>query len=426
MRKQNFFSGQGATEYLVVFGVVLIISLVSVSLLGGVISNSSDTKETASNMYWQGQSKPFRIPEAALTNDSKLVFTMENSEADPITLTRITMGGAGTGLNVDGTNAAFGEGTSYANNSTVYFGAGEKKQIGIDFGAGNFNCREGQITKTNLVITYRTQNGIEKTEASSNGFSIRCNMNSGSYSATGGSGNCKNAGIICSSNSDCCSGNCTQISTNVPVCTGCYGEGTHGSPCCSGLVTSRNGCVLAQSNLISGQSCNANVECASGNCVQINSLHDFVCDCAALGAQCPNPSWGAQCCSGLACSNNTCTIEKAPGEICTSNSECASGNCLYTYTGQPMRCDCSPEGAGCTVAPCCSGLGLHCDLSMFCATCAAQSHGCSQNSDCCTGNCIMVYSGNSVCGCVESGAQCPNPSWGGQCCSGSCNGNTCN
>gem|GEM_PF-4368395 len=38
---------QGATEYLVIFGVVLVLSVVSVSLLGSTFDTTSENQETA-------------------------------------------------------------------------------------------------------------------------------------------------------------------------------------------------------------------------------------------------------------------------------------------------------------------------------------------------------------------------------------------
>jgi len=47
------FFGQGATEYLVLLAVVLIVALVSVALLGFFPSMASDAQITQSQMYWK-------------------------------------------------------------------------------------------------------------------------------------------------------------------------------------------------------------------------------------------------------------------------------------------------------------------------------------------------------------------------------------
>jgi len=117
---------QGATEYLVIFGVVLVLSVVSVSLLGSTFDTTSENQETASKIYWQSGVSPIRVPEAVRTDDSKFAFAMENSVGDPVTP---------TGVNVDGADVAFGEGSnsSYLNQS-VYLAPGEKKLVRIDLG----------------------------------------------------------------------------------------------------------------------------------------------------------------------------------------------------------------------------------------------------------------------------------------------------
>jgi len=83
---------QGATEYLVLLAVVLIVALVSVALLGFFPGMASDAQMTQSQMYWQGAS-PIAIRET-----SALAFTavytmpylfLENTGAYPIRITKI-------------------------------------------------------------------------------------------------------------------------------------------------------------------------------------------------------------------------------------------------------------------------------------------------------------------------------------------------
>ena len=54
---------QGATEYLVLLAVVLVVALIGVSLVGFVPSVSSDAKVTQSDEYWRGAARPFGILE---------------------------------------------------------------------------------------------------------------------------------------------------------------------------------------------------------------------------------------------------------------------------------------------------------------------------------------------------------------------------
>jgi len=171
---------QGATEYLIVLGVVLIIGLVSVSLLSYFPGTARDATATASNAYWQGQARPLKVQDIALTNDSTFVFGMENVEADPLYL---------TGIGIDGASAAFGEqGAGFSNTSSIYFGPGENKLVEVSLGAGNFNCVSGQAANMKLSFVYQTSFGTTKTESSDNRFVLKCNMDSGNGGSSGAGG----------------------------------------------------------------------------------------------------------------------------------------------------------------------------------------------------------------------------------------------
>jgi hypothetical protein len=58
-----FLKGQGATEYLVLLAVVLIIALVSISLLGFFPGVAFDSRLAQNHAYWSGQAYPIRIHE---------------------------------------------------------------------------------------------------------------------------------------------------------------------------------------------------------------------------------------------------------------------------------------------------------------------------------------------------------------------------
>ena len=176
MHKQSFFYGQGATEYLVVLSVVLIIGLVSVSLLGFFPGTASGISETASQAYWQGEAAPFRVNEANLVGDSQFAFALENAGADAVTL---------VGVMVNGNLASFGEyGTTYSNSSAVYFSQGEKKMVGI--AASGFDCAAGKVGAMDFSMTYRTQYGTEFTQGGETKLALKCAVDSGTYAGSGG------------------------------------------------------------------------------------------------------------------------------------------------------------------------------------------------------------------------------------------------
>ncbi len=102
MGMQNFpgcQKGQGATEYLVLLAVVLIVALVSVALLGFFPGMASDAQMTQSQIYWQIAS-PIVIMDwgARYANYSNNIYTqiymkIRNTGTYPIRLSKILING---------------------------------------------------------------------------------------------------------------------------------------------------------------------------------------------------------------------------------------------------------------------------------------------------------------------------------------------
>jgi len=93
----KMLSAQGATEYLVLLAVVLIVALVSVALLGFFPGMASDAQRTQSEMYWESAS-PIAIVESAaklhISEDITYPYLrLRNTGVYPIRITGIV--GAG-------------------------------------------------------------------------------------------------------------------------------------------------------------------------------------------------------------------------------------------------------------------------------------------------------------------------------------------
>ena len=91
--------GQGATEYLVLLAVVLIIALVAIALLGFFPGMASDAQETQSKMYWQSAT-PIAITEWAAKkhvtlNMTELYVRFRNTGSYPIQITKVIRNGVG-------------------------------------------------------------------------------------------------------------------------------------------------------------------------------------------------------------------------------------------------------------------------------------------------------------------------------------------
>ena len=131
--------GQGATEYLVLLAVVLIVALVSVALLGFFPGMASDAQITQSQMYWQSAT-PIAIVESAATTYSGYdtmdfpYLRIRNTGAYPLRVTGIvTTNGKATQFFGAGWFAGSGCGVTGAANIADYYylAPGEELYFGV-------------------------------------------------------------------------------------------------------------------------------------------------------------------------------------------------------------------------------------------------------------------------------------------------------
>ena len=97
--------GQGATEYLVLLAVVLIVALVSVALLGFFPGMAGDAQRDQSRLYWQSQTPIAIIDGSASSYNTHLdgdqvVLTLKNTAGYPVKLLAITNGGGQNSANI--------------------------------------------------------------------------------------------------------------------------------------------------------------------------------------------------------------------------------------------------------------------------------------------------------------------------------------
>ena len=122
---------QGATEYLVLLAVVLIVALVSVALLGFFPGMASDAQITQSQMYWKSAT-PVAIVESAARAASwdgitYPYFLLRNTGTYPIRITGIIGGDSGKAPQYY--NSICGS-VGYVNFSDYYYMApGEEKYV---------------------------------------------------------------------------------------------------------------------------------------------------------------------------------------------------------------------------------------------------------------------------------------------------------
>jgi len=126
-----FSKGQGATEYLVLLAVVLMIALVSIALLGFFPGLAGDAKKTQSDSYWKS-ARPFGIIEHTQTTTA-FNMVIQNNEPDQRTVTQVFIGSA-------------------SNNTSFTLNAGEKKSQLVTIAT----CTTGSAYEYAVNITYST------------------------------------------------------------------------------------------------------------------------------------------------------------------------------------------------------------------------------------------------------------------------------
>ena len=125
---------QGATEYLVLLAVVLIVALVSVALLGFFPGMASDAQMTQSQAYWRSAS-PIAITEAKAFTVTYYGWTgayvrFKNTGNYPIRITKI-IGADGLGASTFGGSGGCGEAAwgGYSFSNYFYLAPGEESYI---------------------------------------------------------------------------------------------------------------------------------------------------------------------------------------------------------------------------------------------------------------------------------------------------------
>ncbi|MEM3362439.1 MAG: hypothetical protein QXH71_04415 [Candidatus Anstonellaceae archaeon] len=87
----GYKKGQGASEYLILLAVVLIIGIIAIALLGGFTEMGGGAKETESRQYWKGVIRPFTIQDWA-QRGTNVYLTIKNMEPTKLVINNITIG----------------------------------------------------------------------------------------------------------------------------------------------------------------------------------------------------------------------------------------------------------------------------------------------------------------------------------------------
>lgn len=142
--------GQGATEYLVLLAVVLIIALVSIALLGFFPGLAADAKITQSNTYWRGEARPVSIVEHSFGNTTNSMVLLNNDASGTIQITGIT-------LKLSSDKSVAG---SY-NSTAFYLASGSQTTVNMSIVSPG---AAGSTYEYDVEITYKTPNNLDATQ----------------------------------------------------------------------------------------------------------------------------------------------------------------------------------------------------------------------------------------------------------------------
>jgi archaellum component FlaG (FlaF/FlaG flagellin family) len=148
--------GQGATEYLVLLAVVLIVAMVAIALLGYFPGIAGDSMRTQADAYWKS-TRPFSIVEhAQISNSPNMTLVLQNVDSLQQEITNISITGSG----VTGEANVF-----LASGSNGFFSPGEKKKVTIELHPANgdeweadepMGCISGNNYEYQLLIIYNS------------------------------------------------------------------------------------------------------------------------------------------------------------------------------------------------------------------------------------------------------------------------------
>jgi hypothetical protein len=152
---------QGSSEYLSMLAVVLVIALILIGLISQFIPQAGSLTVSQSKAYWSS-AQPFGISEAVQSKQSNISLVLQNNAPRELVLTSISL--------------AFANGTSFSNNSSIIFTAGEKRVVVIYSEDLMPSClgRAGQPYFYTVRFTYDDEPLEDKIQASDTPLAVIC------------------------------------------------------------------------------------------------------------------------------------------------------------------------------------------------------------------------------------------------------------
>jgi len=175
---------QGASEYLVILGAVLLIALIVISLIGFFPGTSGGISETESHVYWSSTANPIRVigyhPLASYTGSGACLapntwktgylLVLSNSHGSVISLTDVY---------ISGVSKSFCNPGDVTPTTSISFNPGQEKTIIVltnISGSGPVppSCTSGQRVDIGLSFNYSTPNFANKKQTGSKNLVFTC------------------------------------------------------------------------------------------------------------------------------------------------------------------------------------------------------------------------------------------------------------
>ena len=369
--KNHSVRAQVSSEFVLILGVVLMISVMSVAMIAAWPGLLSTTKQQRSNEYWSA-ARPFSVTFYAM-KPNVMIMAIENNDPTTLTISGIWLDGVNISFSnhtVPYTSAEYARCSGGTCNMTMAPGVMQiittqnittspPNPCGYDDG-----FQYGTYYEMGLAITYYGTNSSNKYNQTS---PIKL---SGTCSGWGG---CEMFGCCGIQSAPCCAGgscNDSSLACDGSFCVTC---GVKNAPCCA------------------GGSCNGNLSCQG-------SPAKCICGSAA----------GLPCCGGTSCTGGANLFCNATTLLCQAcggaGQPCCSGNC-----GASLVCNASSTCVSCGSSagqPCCSGndcsggTNLSCNIGTgFCESCGGSNQlccagNCNTNYQCTSGTCTLICGGN--------------------------------
>lgn len=164
-------TGQGAVEYLLIVGVVLIIALMVISVLGFFPATAGESVASQSQLYWRGQASPFAVIDNLYQNSSVcngsgvtgVVIAMKNTDKYTLTLTTVFFN------NANYTVCGYGNSTG-----SVDFTPGQERIIGVSLPTNTTVCSGRSSDSVELDFRYNSPYLTGKIQSGSVNLHIPC------------------------------------------------------------------------------------------------------------------------------------------------------------------------------------------------------------------------------------------------------------